>query len=73
MARKRNGSGKAEELMADVPERQDPEIRPTRWDETFAFLFLAFVLFPLLSIILVGGFGLVLWMSHLIWGPPGSH
>lgn len=59
--------------MADHPERQDPEIQPTRRDETIVFLFLAFVLFPLLSIILVGGFGFVLWMSHLMFGPPGSH
>lgn len=59
--------------MTDLPEQRDPELRPSRRDETFAFLFLAFVLFPLLSIILVGGFGFVLWMSHLMFGPPGSH
>ena len=59
--------------MPDLVDQQEKELRPTRWDETFAFLFLAFILFPLLSIILIGGFGFVLWMSHLMWGPPGSH
>ncbi|MFL0810291.1 MAG: periplasmic nitrate reductase, NapE protein [Agarilytica sp.] len=34
------------------------------------FLFIAVVLFPLLSIVLVGGFGLLIWISQLIFGPP---
>lgn len=59
--------------LTDSPEQRSPEIRPTRWDETLAFLFLAFVLFPLLSILLIGGFGFALWMTHLWFGPPGSH
>lgn len=40
--------------------------------ETLAFLFLAFVLFPLLAIVFVGGFGFVVWMQHLMFGPPGT-
>lgn len=34
------------------------------------FLFIAVVLFPLMSIVLVGGFGLLIWISQLIFGPP---
>ncbi|WP_240484730.1 periplasmic nitrate reductase, NapE protein [Pseudoponticoccus marisrubri] len=45
---------------------------PGKRDETLAFLFLAFVLFPILAILFVGGFGFVVWMQHLIVGPPGS-
>jgi nitrate reductase NapE len=40
--------------------------------ETLAFLFLAFVLFPVLAIGIVGGFGFVVWMQHLLFGPPGT-
>ncbi|MCY1234189.1 periplasmic nitrate reductase, NapE protein [compost metagenome] len=39
--------------------------------ETRLFLFLIFLLFPLLSIAIVGGYGFVVWMLQLIMGPPG--
>ena len=60
-------------IMTHRPETQDAANHPTRRDEGIAFFLLAFVLFPVLSIILVGGFGFVLWMSHLMFGPPGAH
>lgn len=34
------------------------------------FLFIVVFLFPLLSIVLVGGFGFFIWMAQLILGPP---
>ena len=37
-----------------------------------AFLFLTVVLAPLLSGVIVGGYGLAVWMFQLIAGPPGS-
>ena len=55
--------------MASSPEAGDPQT-PGRRHETIAFLLLAFVLFPLLSVIFVGGFGFVVWMQHLMFGPP---
>ncbi|RLQ87922.1 periplasmic nitrate reductase, NapE protein [Notoacmeibacter ruber] len=57
-----------------MPLQVDPglEKAPSRGNETLAFLFLSLVLFPLLSIVLVGGFGFVIWMEHLMFGPPGS-
>jgi Periplasmic nitrate reductase system, NapE component len=55
----------------DGPEAPDPET-PAKRHETLAFLFLSVVLFPLLSVVLVGGFGFVIWMQHLIFGPPGG-
>lgn len=40
--------------------------------ETRLFLFLLVFLFPLLSIALVGGYGLIVWISQLTFlGPPG--
>ncbi|WP_292292388.1 periplasmic nitrate reductase, NapE protein [Marivita sp.] len=52
----------------EAPQPKPPEKR----HETIAFVFLSVVLFPLLSIILVGGFGFIIWMQHLLLGPPGS-
>jgi nitrate reductase NapE len=44
--------------------------KPSRRHEAIAFLLLSVILFPVLSIILVGGFGFVVWMQHLWFGPP---
>lgn len=38
--------------------------------EIRVFLFLTVVLFPVLSIALMGGYGFVIWMSQIIFGPP---
>ncbi len=40
--------------------------------ELRAFLFLTIVLAPVLSVLIVGGFGFLVWMVQLIAGPPGS-
>lgn len=44
--------------------------RGARRREWLLFLFLVIVLFPLLTVIAVGGYGMVVWMSQLILGPP---
>lgn len=38
--------------------------------ERNTFLFICIVMAPLLSIILVGGYGLIIWISQMIFGPP---
>ena len=40
--------------------------------ELRAFLFLTIVLAPVLSAVIVGGFGFLIWMYQLMAGPPGS-
>ena len=40
--------------------------------ELRAFLFLTIVLVPVLSLVIVGGFGFLVWMYQLMAGPPGS-
>lgn len=40
--------------------------------ERNTFIFLAVFLAPILSVIIVGGFGFTIWISQLIMGPPGS-
>lgn len=54
--------------MSTSTDRNRP---PRRSHEVIAFVLLAVVLFPVLSIILVGGFGFLIWMQHLFFGAPG--
>lgn len=47
------------------------ESRSDKKHELRVFLFLTVVLFPALSIALMGGYGFVIWMTQIIYGPPG--
>ena len=38
--------------------------------ELKAFLFITVFLFPILSVMVVGGYGLLVWISQMIFGPP---
>lgn len=40
--------------------------------ERNTFVFLAVFLAPILSIIIVGGFGFMIWINQIIFGPPTS-
>ena len=39
--------------------------------EILAFLVLAFGIWPLIAVGTVGGFGFLVWMWQLVFGPPG--
>ena len=39
--------------------------------EIFAFLFLTAVLMPALAVGVVGSYGLAVWISQIVTGPPG--
>ncbi|GAA5317637.1 MAG: hypothetical protein AseanaTS_28420 [Candidatus Pelagadaptatus aseana] len=41
-----------------------------RQRELRLFLFIVVVLFPILSVVLMGGYGFIVWMSQLLSGPP---
>ena len=56
--------------MADENTIAAPEV--SKSDERRTFFFLAVLLAPILSIVLVGGYGFLIWMSQLLLGPP-SH
>jgi len=45
--------------------------RNSRSHELFAFLVLAVLIWPVLAVGVVGGYGFVIWMSQLVFGPPG--
>ncbi|MBS1269440.1 MAG: hypothetical protein MAG794_00391 [Gammaproteobacteria bacterium] len=39
-------------------------------NERAAFLFLTVILAPILSVIIVGGYGFLIWITQIIVGPP---
>ncbi|MCD9462885.1 trimethylamine N-oxide reductase system protein TorE [Photobacterium phosphoreum] len=50
----------------------DPTTKKTRSREWKMFLFITIFLFPILSVIFVGGYGFTVWMLQLfVFGPPG--
>ena len=42
----------------------------TKAEERRVFLFLVVFLAPILSVMLVGGYGFAIWMLQIIFGPP---
>lgn len=47
------------------------QVSRERRREIFAFLFLTAFLMPALAVATVGGYGLAVWISQMIAGPPG--
>jgi periplasmic nitrate reductase NapE len=45
---------------------------PTRAEELRSFLFLSVVMAPVLAVIIVSGYGFLVWMVQIFTGPPGS-
>ena len=43
----------------------------SRRDELGLFLLLTIVLAPVLAVIVVGGYGFLVWMYQIVAGPPG--
>ena len=43
----------------------------TRREEITAFIILAVLIWPVLAVGVVGGFGFLIWMYQVIFGPPG--
>lgn len=44
----------------------------SKGEERRAFVLLAVVLFPVLSVAVVGGYGFLVWMYQIVTGPPIS-
>jgi nitrate reductase NapE len=43
----------------------------TRREEIFAFVVLAVLIWPVLAVAFVGGYGFLVWMYQIVFGPPG--
>jgi len=59
--------------MTDLIDKAPKEINPRgrRRVELLAFLVLAFGIWPLVAVGVVGGYGFLVWMFQIIYGPPG--
>ena len=42
----------------------------TRREELRSFLFFTVVMAPVLAVMIVGGYGFIVWMYYLVAGPP---
>ena len=49
------------------------ESRSSKSLELRAFLLLAVLMGPVLAVIVVSGYGFLVWMFQLLAGPPGPH
>ena len=56
---------------AGSPAPNQPAAPPSRRSELLAFLALAFGIWPLVAVAVVGGFGFAVWMWQIVFGPPG--
>jgi periplasmic nitrate reductase NapE len=48
----------------------DPATDVRKKEERRSFLFLTVVMAPVLSVMIVGGYGFVVWIAQLFTGPP---
>lgn len=44
---------------------------PSRREEIMAFLILAVLIWPFVAVAVVGGYGFLVWMYQIVFGPPG--
>jgi nitrate reductase NapE len=54
-------------MSRDAPEADVPSTRQEEWR---SFLFFTVVMAPMLAVMIVGGFGFLVWMYQLVAGPP---
>lgn len=55
-------------------ENKEPAVveEETKQDEWRSFVLLVVFLAPILSVMVVGGYGFAVWISQLLLGPPGT-
>lgn len=56
--------------MSDTPDFHDDSVQPRKSEERRAFLILAVVCAPALAVAIVGGWGFLVWILQMIYGPP---
>lgn len=57
-----------EDYSAAISEETNPQQKRR---EFWSFLFLTVVLAPVISVMIVGGYGFLVWIYQMIAGPPG--
>lgn len=56
--------------MTDRPDTQAPPA-PSRRRELITFFILAFGIWPVVAVAVVGSYGFLIWMYQIFAGPPG--
>lgn len=56
--------------MAETGTEQEHVL--TKRGERRVFIFITVFLFPALAVILAGGYGLLIWILQMIFGPPSA-
>ena len=56
---------------ATDPGQRPGEALPSRRQELFMFVLLAILIWPVIAVGVVGGYGFAVWMWQLVFGPPG--
>ena len=59
-------------MSSDTAPREAERVEPpsTRSEELRSFLFFTVVMAPVLAVMVVGGYGFIVWMYQIIAGPP---
>ena len=58
-------------LILESPfDREESPEPGTKLEELRAFLFMSVLLAPIITAVIVGGYGFFVWMSQLLYGPP---
>ncbi|KQS82395.1 MULTISPECIES: periplasmic nitrate reductase, NapE protein [unclassified Rhizobium] len=59
--------------MSDTIADDRSGFRAKRRRELLTFVVLAFGIWPVVAVGAVGGYGFLVWMYQIVYGPPGPH
>jgi nitrate reductase NapE len=57
-------------MAEDARAQATTDVR-TKRGEIIAFVILAVLIWPIIAVGVVGGYGFLVWMSQVVFGPPG--
>lgn len=60
--------------MSDISTKSPPPVdnaRPSRRSEFLVFAIIAALIWPVVAVGVVGGYGFIVWMTQIVIGPPG--
>jgi nitrate reductase NapE len=60
-----------EAVMPSDHRSETPALAQTKRQEIAAFVVLAVLIWPVLAVGVVGGYGFLIWMYQIVFGPPG--
>lgn len=59
--------------MTESNSAQGSGFRASRRRELLTFVVLAFGIWPVVAVGVVGGYGFLVWMYQIVYGPPGPY